>query len=111
MKLAVVHRKSAVKRDRTGDWVSPTVARFPDQQSRDRFLRSVEAGKDNAWEVTPIADDGRAASVRWREGHFLRLNDMAYAQHGRIVVTVLRRTGMSAIGAHIARRHRRIAQL
>jgi hypothetical protein len=51
----------------------------------------VAASDADAWEVKPIAEDGRMAWVRWRSGHFLVLNDMAYAQHGRIVVTVVRR--------------------
>jgi hypothetical protein len=77
--------------DPTGGWAAPTVARFPDQQARDGFLRSVAASEDSAWEVKPVADDGRVAWVRWRAGHFLSLNDMAYAQRGRIEVTVVRR--------------------
>jgi len=77
--------------DPTGGWAAPTVARFPDQKSRDGFLRSVAAREDTSWEVQPVADDGRAATVRWRAGHFLGLNDMAYAQHGRIQVSLVRR--------------------
>jgi hypothetical protein len=75
----------------TGGWAAPTVARFPDQQARDGFLRSVAARDDSGWDVKPADDDDRAAWVRWREGHFLGLNDMAYAQHGCIKVTVVRR--------------------
>ena len=88
---ALAPRKTAVKSEPNGDWAAPTVARFPDQESRDGFLRSVAASEADAWEVKPIAEDGRMAWVRWRSGHFLVLNDMAYAQHGRIVVTVVRR--------------------
>jgi hypothetical protein len=87
----VAHRKKGVTGDPTGSWTAPTVARFPDQQSRDGFLRSVAAKEDSAWEVKPADDDGRVAWVRWREGHFLSLNDMAYAQHGDIKVTIVRR--------------------
>jgi hypothetical protein len=77
--------------DPMGGWAAPTVARFPDQESRDGFLRAVAAGDGSAWEVKPIDDDDRVAWVRWREGHFLALNDMAYARHGRIKVTLVRR--------------------
>jgi hypothetical protein len=36
-----------------------------------------------------MPDDILGAQVRWRPGHFLGLNDMAYAQGGRIVVNVV----------------------
>jgi hypothetical protein len=88
----MAHRKRAVKGDATGDWAAPTVAQFPDRESRDEFLRAVAASEDDAWEVKPIADDGRVAWVRWRAGHFLDLNDLAFAQHGCIKVTIVRRT-------------------
>jgi hypothetical protein len=87
-------RKTAVKSDPNGDWASPTVARFPDEESRDGFLRLVAASEDNAWEVEPSADDDRVASVRWRSGHFLALNDIAHAHSGQILVTVVRRRMM-----------------
>jgi hypothetical protein len=35
--------------------------------------------------------DGLGAQVRWRPGRFLRLNDVAYAHGGRIVVNVMHR--------------------
>jgi hypothetical protein len=105
---ALAPRKTAVKSEPIGDWAAPTVARFPDQESRDGFLRSVTANVDDAWEAKPNADDGRMAWVRWRHGHFLSLNDLAYARHGRINVTVVRGTGVSAPGVHVARRHGRI---
>jgi len=88
----MARRERVVKHDPTGDWATLTVARFPDQQSRDGFLRSVATSADTAWEAKPIDDDARGAWVRWRAGHFLSLNDMAYAQHGRINVTVVRRS-------------------
>jgi hypothetical protein len=91
LKYAVAHRKKAITIDPNGDWAVPTVARFPDRESRDGFLRLVTASEETAWEAKPIAEDGRAAWVRWRAGHFLSLNDMAYAQHGCIKVTVVRR--------------------
>jgi hypothetical protein len=91
---ALAHRKKAVTSDPTGDWAPPTIARFPDRESRDGFLRSVAASEDNAWEVKPIADDGRVAWVRWRAGHFLALNDIAHAHGGQILVTVVQRRMM-----------------
>jgi hypothetical protein len=87
----LAHRKAAVKSNPAGDWAAPTIARFPDRESRDGFLRSVTAREDHAWEVKAIPADDRAAWVRWRSGHFLGLNDVAYAQHGRIIVHVVRR--------------------
>ena len=107
----VAHRKRAAKRDPTGDWAPPTVARFPDQESRDGFLCSVAASEEHAWEVKPMPEDDRGAWVRWRAGHFLSLNDVAYAQHGRIVVTVVRRTGVHVSDVHVARRRGRLTQL
>lgn len=83
--------KRAVKKRQDGDWATPTVARFPDEESRNGFLRSVAASADDAWEVNPVVDDVRTASVRWRLGHFLVLNDLAHARQGRIIVTVARR--------------------
>ena len=111
LKYVVADRKRAAKKEPLGDWASPTIARFPDQESRDEFLRVVAARKDEAWEVGPIADDGRVASVRWRAGHFLSLNDLAYTEHGCIMVSVVRRSGVSAPGVHVVRRYRRAALL
>ena len=73
------------------DWGPWTAARFPSHESRDAFIRSVAATGDDAREATPVADDGCGAWVRWRPGHFLSLNDMAYAQRGRIIVTAVPR--------------------
>jgi hypothetical protein len=83
--------KRKVKKYLERDWAPPTVARFPDEASRDGFLRSVAGSSTDQWDVKPVADDVRLASVRWRSGHFLGLNDMAYAQQGRIVLTQVRR--------------------
>jgi hypothetical protein len=91
---ALAQRTRAARSDPTGEWARPTVARFPDQESRDGFLRSVAASEDNVWEVKRIADDGRVAWVCWRAGHFLALNDIAHAHGGQIFVTVVQRRMM-----------------
>jgi hypothetical protein len=83
--------KRNVKKHLDRDWAKTTVARFPDGASRDGFLRSVAASSADQWEVKPVEDDVRTASVRWRLGHFLVLNDMVYAQHGRIMLSEVRR--------------------
>jgi hypothetical protein len=93
LNLAVAHRKQVFKSHAMGDWAAPTVAQFPDEESRDGFLRSVAASEDSSWEVKAVPEDGRVAWVRWRAGHFLSLNDIAYSQHGRIKVEIVRRTG------------------
>jgi hypothetical protein len=41
-----------------------------------------------------MPDDGLGAKVRWRPGRFSRLNDVAYAHGGRILVTIVRRWTM-----------------
>ena len=43
--------------------------------------------EDNDVEVEAMNDESRGASVRWRPGKFLGLNDVAYAHGGRITVT------------------------
>ena len=101
----MAHRRKAITSDAIGDWAPHYLAWFPDEASRDRFLLSVAAGEHMAWQVERDADDDRGAWVRWRSGHFLGLNDMVYAQQGRINITVARRTGTSAPDILIARRH------
>jgi hypothetical protein len=87
----LTYRKKPKVNDSTGNWAPRAVARFPDRESRDRFIRSVSASEVSAWDAKPVDDDDRGAWVRWRVGHFLSLNDMAYTQHGRINIAVIRR--------------------
>jgi hypothetical protein len=62
--------------------------RFPTEIARDEFICSVADTQDAGWGAEVMPDDGRGAQVRWRPGRFLRLNDVAYAHGGRIVVAV-----------------------
>jgi len=71
--------------DAWGPWAP---VRFQTVDARDEFLLSVAARADSAWAFQAMTEDGRGAEVRWRPGSFLRLNDVAYAHGGRIVVQV-----------------------
>ena len=62
-------------------------AHFQTQEIRDRFLHVAATLPTPDVEVQPMLNEIRGASVRWRPGQFLRLNDIAYAHGGRIVVT------------------------
>lgn len=64
-----------------------TAAYFGNQEVRDRFLRAAATLPADAVEVAPMLDVVRGALVRWRPGQFLRLNDIAHAHGGRIIVT------------------------
>lgn len=64
-----------------------TTAHFHTQEIRDRFVRAAATLPACEVEVEPMLDVARGALVRWRPGQFLRLNDMAYAHGGRIIVT------------------------
>jgi hypothetical protein len=66
-------------------------ARFQTEEARDRFLRAVATRPTNEVEGEPMPDEDRAARVRWRPGHFLGLNDVAYAHGGRIMVAAIGR--------------------
>ena len=64
-----------------------TAAHFQTQETRDRFLLLVVATLPACdVEVEPMVDEVRGALVRWRHGKFLSLNDVAYANGGRIAV-------------------------
>ena len=65
-----------------------TAAHFQTQAIRDRFLRDAATLPGGDVEVEPMLDEARGALVRWRPGQFLRLNDIAYAHGGRIIVDV-----------------------
>ncbi len=74
------------------EFVPWTTAHFHTQKTRDRFLLLVAATLPACdVEVEPIVDEVRGALVRWRPGKFLGLNDVAFAQGGRI--TVMQRGG------------------
>ena len=64
-----------------------STARFHTEEARDRFLGMIAAQPTSGVEVEPMLDESRAAVVRWRPGHFLALNDVAYAHGGRIIVS------------------------
>jgi hypothetical protein len=72
-----------------------TAAHFQTQEVRDQFLRAASTLPAYGVEVEPMRDVVRGALVRWRPGQFLRLNDIAYAHGGRIIITVGR-------GGHLA---------
>jgi hypothetical protein len=60
---------------------------FHSQEIRDQFLRDAATLPACEVEVEPMLDEVRGALVRWRPGQLLRLNDIAYAHGGRIIVT------------------------
>jgi len=68
-----------------GPWAS---AHFQTEEIRDRFLCDARTLPASDVEVAPIPDEVRGALVRWHPGHFLRLNDIAHAHGGRIIVDV-----------------------
>lgn len=71
------------------DWGPWTAARFQNESARNDFLCSVADTAETGWGAEAMNADGRGAQVRWRRGGFLRLNDVAYAHGGRIVVGVV----------------------
>ena len=74
------------------EFVSWTAAYFQSEEARDRFLSVVVTQQMSQIEVKPMPDNRRGARVRWCPGHFLDLNDVAYAFGGRIVVPATRRS-------------------
>src|SRR5882672_6886855 len=71
-----------------GPW---TAARFQTELARDGFVSSIAAKHDEGWGAEVMTDDGLGAQVRWRQGRFLGLNDVAYAFGGKIVINSLQR--------------------
>ena len=63
-----------------------TAAHFQTQEIRDRFLRVAATLPASDVEVEPMRNENRVASVRWRPGKFLGLNDVAYAHGGKITL-------------------------
>ena len=68
------------------EWRPWASAHFQTRAARDDFVDSVAHSAGTGWGAEPLADDVRGARVRWQPGWFLRLNDLAYAHGGRIVV-------------------------
>jgi hypothetical protein len=68
------------------DWGPWAGAHFQSRGARDGFLDSVARTQECGWGAEAMADDALGARVRWKRGSFLRLNDLAYAHGGRIVV-------------------------
>ena len=76
------------------DWGPWRIARFQTEEARDGFVGSVANTHDGDWGAEVMPDDDLGAQVRWRPGRFSRLNDVAYAHGGRILVTIVRRWAM-----------------
>ena len=72
------------------NWGPWTAVRFQTEDARDGFLYSVAQTQDGGWGAEAMTTDVRGAQVRWQRGWFLRLNDVAYAHGGRIVVGLVR---------------------
>lgn len=63
-----------------------TSASFTSRDSRDRFLVAVATLPPDEVEGEAMQDQSTGALVRWIPGHFLGLNDIAYAHGGRIIL-------------------------
>ena len=87
----MTHLKKPTFNDTSNSWGPWAAARFQTQGARDDFLVSVAHTEDSGWGAEAMTADGRGAHVRWCRGRFLRLNDVAYAHGGRIVVGVAQR--------------------
>jgi hypothetical protein len=84
----LAHHRKLPAIDPADDWGPWSAAHFQDRESRDGFLQSVATAVESGWSAEPAPEDTRSAQVRWRPGRFLRLNDVAYAHGGRIVVVL-----------------------
>jgi hypothetical protein len=82
-----VHARKPPKHIAPPDFVPWTTACFQTTEARDRFLAVAGNLPVNDVEVQPMRNESKVASVRWRPGKFLGLNDVAYAHGGRIVVS------------------------
>ena len=82
-------------------------ASFPSEEARDRFLGVVATLPIGGVEGAPTEDLGTGALVRWRPGHFLGVNDIAYAHGGRIILDekVTKRTSPTFTGLAVTKRH------
>ncbi len=81
-----MHIRKPPKHKPLPEFVPWTTACFQTQEARDRFLRVAATLPVGDVEVEPMHGKSRVASVRWRPGKFLRLNDVAHAHGGRIAV-------------------------
>ena len=70
----------------TAEFVPWTSACFRTEEARDRFLLAAATLPASDAEIRPMHDESRGAWVRWRQGKFLGLNDLAYAHGGKIAV-------------------------
>ena len=75
------------------EFVGWTTVCFQSQEDRDRFLCVAADLPSGDVESEPLAGDSRSASVRWRPGKFLNLNDLAYRHGGKIAVEQTRGRG------------------
>ncbi len=82
-----MHIRKPPKHIPLAEFVPWAAAHFQSEGIRDRFLHVAATLPASDVEVEPMHDESRGASVRWRPGKFLGLNDIAYAHGGRIVVT------------------------
>ncbi|MBZ5640591.1 MAG: hypothetical protein LAO51_17785 [Acidobacteriia bacterium] len=73
------------------EFVPWTAARFQSEEARDRFLSGVTALENTEVEAKSMPEESRGAWLRWRPGQFLGLNDVAYANGGRIILPAARR--------------------
>ena len=82
----MTHLKKPHFRDNLDSWGPWAAARFQTEGARNGFLFAIADAHDTGWGAKALANDGCGAQVRWLPGRFLRLNDVAYAHGGRIVV-------------------------
>lgn len=81
-----MHIRKPPKNTPPASFVPWTTAYFQSEEARNRFLLTAATLPSSEVEVEPIRNDGRGASVRWRPGSFLILNDAACLHGGRIAV-------------------------
>lgn len=90
MKGDTPHRKKIPLLETSDEFGPWTAARFSSAVSRDRFVDLVTSRAAREVEAEPMPGEELCARVRWRPGHFLALNDTAYAHGGRILAAIPR---------------------